>query len=79
MSIDAARTETWRKARVTAYVIARGFRNQAVCGCGWRGKTRLLRGHSAADVFLHCNEFGHLPRSTIALWKEPAPSGAQTH
>ena len=66
---DTAAGANGRRTRVTAYVVARRLRNQAVCGCGWHGKSRLLRGTSVADAFEHCNDFGHLPKSTTELWR----------
>jgi hypothetical protein len=41
------------------YVVAAPCRNQAMCGCGWRGKKRLLRGFAVSDALEHCARTSH--------------------
>jgi len=46
-------------AGTATYVLAVPLRNQAVCGCGWRGKKRLLQGFAVSDALEHSARTKH--------------------
>lgn len=41
------------------YVVAVPWRNQAMCGCGWSGKKRLLQGFAVSDALEHSARTKH--------------------
>jgi hypothetical protein len=49
-----AATNRFLAVGTATYVVVAPWRNQAMCGCGWRGKKRLLRGVAVSDALEHC-------------------------
>jgi hypothetical protein len=55
---------------VITTVWVRTGRNQAQCGCGWRGRRRLFRGSAVVDALMHCADTGHEPAGAPAMYNE---------